>query len=178
MPVYAIIKHDANTFQTVLEKFNLEDFGFFTRSTIKETVKSIVKDISKKLPKDSKIREVREQISDDKKFKIIIQTKGDYRMFIITDGEYNSSVAYKLMSICFERSNFDELIKEYKSWETKDKLRKIEDELEKCHVIVAEGLDQILKRGESLSELVEKSETLSLHSKQLFKTAKKKNSCC
>lgn len=178
MPVFAIIKHNADNFETVQEKFNLESFGFFTRTTIKETIKSITRDVSKKLPRDCKIREIREQISEDKKFKIITQTKGDFRIFIITDGDYNSSVAYKLMGACFEKGNFEELIKEYKNWETKDQIRKIEDELEKCNVIVSEGLSQILKRGESLSDLVEKSETLSLSTKQLFKTAKKKNSCC
>ena len=57
-------------------------------------------------------------------------------------------------------------------------MKKIEKELEKCNVVVAEGLSHILERGEIFSEPVVKSENLSVQTKILFKTAKKKNSCC
>lgn len=178
MPVYAILKQGVSTSEIVQEKFNLEKFGIFTRGTIKDFIKTICRDITKRLPRDNKLREIREKMNEKVDFKIIIQIKRSHRIFVITDGDYNSSVAYKLMDKCFEASSFDDLIKEYKEWEDKDHLKKIEDELEKCNVIILEGLTQILQRGETLSDLVEKSESLSMQTKLLFKTAKKKNSCC
>lgn len=178
MPVYAILKQDVSTAEIVQEKFNLEKFGIFTRGTIKDFIKTICRDITKRLPKDPKLREIREKMNEKENFKIIIQVRRSHRIFVITDGDYNSSVAYKLMEKCFEASSFEELIKEYKEWEDKNQLKKIEDELEKCNVIILEGLTKILQRGETLSDLVEKSENLSIQTKLLFKTAKKKNSCC
>lgn len=178
MPVYAILKQDVNTSEIVQEKFNLERFGIFTRGTIKDFIKSICRDVTKRLPRDTKLREIREKMNEKENFKIIIQIKRLHRIFVITDGNYNSSVAYKLMEKCLDGGNFDDLIKEYKEWEDKDHLKKIEDELEKCNVIILEGLAQVLQRGETLSDLVEKSENLSIQTKLLFKTAKKRNSCC
>lgn len=178
MSVYAIMKQDVFSEKIIKEKFNLEKFSIFTAGTVKDFIRSICRDISKKLPKDSELREVREKMNENTQLKIIIQVKADHRIFIITDGDYNSSVAYKLMGKCFETNNYDELIKEYKEWEDKDQLKKIEGELEKCNAIVLEGLSNILERGETLSDLVAKSENLSLQTKILFKTAKKKNSCC
>jgi len=39
-------------------------------------------------------------------------------------------------------------------------------------------IDSVLKRGEDLDKLVEKSGSLSQQSKMFYKTAKKQNSCC
>jgi len=178
MTVYAIIRQDIHTEKIIKEKFNLERFSIFTAGTVKNFIRSICKDISKRLPKDAELREIREKMNQDTNIKIIIQVKAENRIFVITDGDYNSSVAYKLMGKCFESNNYDGLINEYKNWETKDQLKKIEGELEKCNAIVLEGLSNILERGESLSDLVAKSENLSLQTKILFKAAKKKNSCC
>lgn len=179
MPVYAIVKQETNTRNITQEQFSLERFGIFKRGTIKDFIKGMVKDISKSLPKDSQLREVREKFNEKEQFKIIFQMRSVFRVFVITDIDYNSKVAYKLLDKCYEdKANYEDLIKEYRQWEDKDQFKKIEDELEKCNVIVLEGLSQILQRGESLSDLVEKSENLSMQTKILFKTAKKKNSCC
>jgi len=178
MPVYAILKQAVDTKTLVNEQFNLEKFGIFKRGTIKDFIKGIVREISSNLPRDSQMREVRENQSGKEQFKIIFQMRDKARVFVITDIEYDSKVAYRLLDKCFEEQNYEGLIKEYKEWEDKDQFKKIEDELEKCNVIVMEGLSEILQRGETLNDLVEKSEHLSMQTKILFKTAKKRNSCC
>lgn len=178
MPLYALLKQNVDSMEILQEKFNLEKFSIFTRGTIKDFIKGMVKSISKKLTKTQQFVEIRESMNEKEHFKIILQAKGNTRYFIISDGEYNTGIAHKLMIKLFENGSFDILIKEYNNWEDKDKLKKVEDELEKCHVVVMEGLSQVLDRGETLSDLVEKSEHLSMQTKVLFKTAKKKNSCC
>lgn len=178
MPVYAILKQDVISKSIVIEQYNLENFSIFKRSSIKDFIKAMIKEISANLPKDSQLREIREKLTEKEQFKIIFQMRGNFRVFIITDMDYNSKVAYRLLEKCFESTEYAALIKSYKQWEDKDQFKKIEDELDKCNVIVMEGLAQIMQRGETLSDLVEKSENLSMQTKLLFKHAKKKNSCC
>lgn len=160
------------------EQFNLEKFGIFKRGTIKDFIKGIIREISGNLPTDTQVREVREKEEGKEPFKIIFQMRDTTRVFIITDIEYNSKVAYRLLDKCFESSNYESLIKEYKVWEDKDQFKKIEEELERCNVTIMDGLSQLLKRGETLDDLVERSENLSMQTRILFKTAKKRNSCC
>lgn len=178
MPVYAILKQEVASRNVPNEQFSLEKFGIFKRGTIKDFIKGVVREISINLPKDTQLREVREKLSEKEHFKIIFQMRDKFRVFLITDIDYNSKVAYKLLDKCFSSTNYEDLIKEYKQWEDKDQYKKIEDELERCNVIVMEGLSEILQRGETLNDLVERSEHLSMQTKILFKTAKKKNSCC
>lgn len=178
MPLLALIKQSVDSMEILQEKFNLEKYGIFTRGTIRDFIKGMVKGISKKLTKSAQFLEIRESMNEKEHFKIILQARGKIRFFIVTDGNYNTGVASKLMDRLFENESLDILIKEFSTWEDKDNLKKVEDELEKCHVVVMEGLSQVLERGETLADLVEKSEHLSMQTKILFKTAKRKNSCC
>lgn len=179
MPVFSIIKQDISNGTIIQEQFNLEKYGIFQRGTIKDLIKATIRGIASNLPKDGQLREVRERIRKDEQFKIIFQVRNFSRIFVITDIDYDSKIAYRLLEKCFkEGASLEELIKEYKNWEDKDQFKKIEEELEKCNVVVLEGLAQVLKRGETLENLLEKSNHLSLQTKLLFKTAKKKNSCC
>lgn len=178
MPVYAIVKFNTINSTIETEKYSLEDFRFYTRGTIKDIIRAMVKTVSEKSKTKEDLYEIREKLNDRQNIKIFTQKKAVERIVVITDEEYNSVIAQKLVAECFKTSDYEKLISEYKKWEDKDIMRKIEEELEKCNLIVVEGLSQILERGESLSELVEKSENLNAQTKILFKTAKKKNSCC
>jgi len=59
-----------------------------------------------------------------------------------------------------------------------DKLTKIEKDLEEVKQTVTQSMDDLLKRGESLDQLMEKSKDLSSTSVQFYRTAKKNNQCC
>jgi synaptobrevin family protein YKT6 len=59
-----------------------------------------------------------------------------------------------------------------------DKLTKIEKDLEEVKGVVMQSMDDLLKRGESLDKLMEKSKDLSNTSVQFYRTAKKNNQCC
>jgi synaptobrevin family protein YKT6 len=178
MPLFALIKQNTENMEIQKEKFNLSKYGIFTRGTILDFIKGMIKGISHKLSKGTEFVEIKENMNEKEHFKIFFQTREKMRYFIITDGGYNTGVANKLMGKLFNNESFDILIKEFYVWEDQDHLKKIEDELEKCHVVIMDGLAQVLERGETLSDLVAKSEHLSMQTKILFKTAKKKNSCC
>jgi synaptobrevin family protein YKT6 len=59
-----------------------------------------------------------------------------------------------------------------------DKLTKIQKDLDETKVILHQTIDSVLRRGEKLDTLVEKSADLSLASKMFAKQASKTNSCC
>ncbi|KAI5168613.1 synaptobrevin-like protein YKT6 [Pancytospora epiphaga] len=178
MPAYAIIKLDTNDFRITKEKYNLESFSIFARGTIKNVIRVLVREVAERTNRDKKIMEIREKLDDKAEIKVITQKREGTRLVVMVDGKYDSEIARQLLQVAFENEDYDKLIKDYKNWEDKDILKKIEDELNQCNVIVVNGLSQILERGENLSDLVEKSENLSSQTKMLFKTAKKKNSCC
>lgn len=54
----------------------------------------------------------------------------------------------------------------------------IQKELDETKIVLHQTIEQVLRRGEKLDDLVSKSEDLSAQSKQFYKTAKKQNSCC
>ncbi len=59
-----------------------------------------------------------------------------------------------------------------------DKLSKIQKSLDDVKDIMQRNIDDILKRGETLDSLMEKSADLSTVSVQFYKKAKKTNQCC
>ena len=59
-----------------------------------------------------------------------------------------------------------------------DKLTKIQKDLDDIKDIMHKNIDEVLKRGENLDSLMDKSNDLSATSVQFFKKAKKNNACC
>jgi len=59
-----------------------------------------------------------------------------------------------------------------------DKLTKIQRDLDETKVILHQTIDSVLKRGEKLDSLVDKSADLSIASQMFYKQARKTNSCC
>jgi synaptobrevin family protein YKT6 len=55
---------------------------------------------------------------------------------------------------------------------------KIQKDLDEIKEIMHKNIDEILKRGETLDQLVEKSEEMSASSVHFYKQSKKVNSCC
>lgn len=59
-----------------------------------------------------------------------------------------------------------------------DKLSKVQKELDQIKDIMHQNIDQIMKRGETLDSLMEKSSDLSATSVTFYKQAKRNNQCC
>jgi synaptobrevin family protein YKT6 len=59
-----------------------------------------------------------------------------------------------------------------------DKLSVIQKSLDDVKIIMTRNIDDILKRGETLTDLMQKSTDLSEMSLQFHKNAKKTNQCC
>lgn len=59
-----------------------------------------------------------------------------------------------------------------------DKIAKIQKDLDETKIILHQTIDSVLKRGEQIDKLVDKSNDLSLASQMFYKQAKKTNACC
>jgi synaptobrevin family protein YKT6 len=71
-----------------------------------------------------------------------------------------------------------ELLKKWQDPHEADKLMKIEQELFEVKEIVHKNLTDLLKRGEELDSLMEKSKDLNTVSRDFYKKAKKQNQKC
>lgn len=87
--------------------------------------------------------------------------------------------------IVFEQDNGDEQslaledsLKKYQNPKEADKLMKIQKELDDVKDIMTKNIEEVLKRGEKLEDLMDRSKDLSDQSTIFYKQAKKANSCC
>ena len=125
---------------------------------------------------------------------------------VLADDQYPDRVAYMILrklslefSKDFEGKNFaimesklfviseDEnvkweklevYIKKFQDPKEVDKLEKLKGELEEVEKIVHKNMDDLLKRGEDLDKLMEKSKDVSNLSLDFYKNAKKTNKRC
>ena len=116
---------------------------------------------------------------------------------VITDNDYPMRVAFTLLNEALKRFELrafpwqtvdkdvdldfkegGELLTKFQNPEEADKITKITKELEEVKSIVVKSMDDILKRGETLDALMQKSNDLNEVSRQFYRTAKKNNQCC
>lgn len=117
---------------------------------------------------------------------------------LIADQEYPERVAFTFisktlrdlktkfgasLSQCTQDSNLDlpsmtEDFQLYQNPKEADKILKIQRNLEDVKGIMHKNIDEVLRRGETLDSLMQKSDDLSNMSYDFYKTAKKQNQCC
>lgn len=69
-------------------------------------------------------------------------------------------------------------LEKYQDHTQADKLAKIQRDLDETKIVLHQTIEGVLKRGEKLDALVDKSNDLSLASQMFYKQAKKSNNCC
>mmetsp|Transcript_49603 Transcript_49603/g.106199 ORF Transcript_49603/g.106199 Transcript_49603/m.106199 type:complete len:201 (+) Transcript_49603:111-713(+) len=117
---------------------------------------------------------------------------------VLVDAEYPMRVAFSLLSesvrVFLERMagkwedatsdqalscpEVEALFQKFQNPTEADKLTKIEKDLDEVKGTVMQSMEDLLKRGESLDQLMQKSKDLSSTSVQFYRTAKKNNQCC
>ena len=117
--------------------------------------------------------------------------KGEAAVIAVVSEDYPSRVAYSILKEIM--GEFDqcsgrypggksEVIKrgivQYQEPKNADKLLQIQSNLDEAKEIMIMNLEKAIGRGEKLSELAEKSETLSEQSKMFAREAEKMSSCC
>ena len=175
--------------------YYLESFSYFQKSTIREVCTFISREFIKRTFSHSVINPLKHN-------GYICYGKSDNNGLGITcvcDEEYPLHVASQLIDkVCilfyskFTKDNFinikldtqlklpelDNLIVEAQNPSNIDKIIKIKEELEETKTVVIEALDNLLARGESIEDLVQRTNDLSEVSKIYLREAEKMNECC
>lgn len=116
---------------------------------------------------------------------------------VVADEEYPVRVAFSMITDLLNKyTKFDpswneatqdknaepdflkEALEKFQNPKEADKVLKIQQTVDEIKSIMHKNIDDILKRGETLDALMEKSNDLSSTSVAFFKTAKKQNQCC
>ena len=74
--------------------------------------------------------------------------------------------------------NIDEFLKKWQDPSEADSLMKVQKEIFEVKEIMHQNLSDLLKRGETLETLMEKSKDLNAVSVDFYKKAKKQNKTC
>lgn len=173
----------------------LSSFGFFHRGPLKEHIRFHSRLVVNRTPLGR--RSTVEMDQNLGKCHSWVHPQG-IGASVLIDAEYPQRVAFTLLSesvrIFLERMvgkweeaqgdmslncpEVEELFQKFQNPAEADKLTKIEKDLEEVKGTVMQSMDDLLKRGENLDQLMQKSKDLSSTSVQFYRTAKKNNQCC
>lgn len=173
--------------------FNLADYGYFQRSSVKEFLTFALRTLAKRLPPGV------HGIDYEGKLCYCFMLESGLGGIAICDKEYPSRVAVTLLreivnevktgehSATWKTTTVDGGLKikdlettlaEYQDPVKVDKIMKVDKSLTETKEVLTKTIEAVLERGEKLDDLVEKSTELSKTSKAFYKTAKSTNSCC
>ena len=190
-----VYKHNEDNSVELVSCMDLAAWGFFHRGPIKEHIKFHSRLVVSRTPVGR--RQTVEFEQNLGKCHTYVHPQG-VGAAVLVDGEYPSRVAFSLLSesirVFLEKAagkwedkdvDLDLQIPELQGLFAKfqdpteaDKLTKIEKDLEDVKGTVMQSMDDLLKRGENLDNLMQKSKDLSSTSVQFYRTAKKNNQCC
>lgn len=146
-----------------------DDIPFWSRSNVIEITNETVLKISQER------KDIIVNISD---YKCHLCINDLISVAVITDAEYPTKVAIDLCRLVNKSSDLKKLCIEYQDPATVDKILKIQKEIDDIKDIMHVNIEKIIQRGDSIQDLLIKSENLSFSSKAFLKGTKDLNSCC
>ena len=182
-----------NTEPTCLGKAeDVEEFGYFQRSSVREMLTFISRTIVKRTQPGQ-----RQSVEQDQ-YLVHVSNRGGLVAIAVMDKEYPTRAAFSVLGKMSDdyvnrfgdswktvsgddpRGNeaLAAAIKMYQDPHEADKILRIQRELDETKIVLHKTIDSVLARGEKLDNLVDKSTDLSLASQMFYKQAKKQNQCC
>jgi len=175
--------------------FELGNFSFFHKGPIKEHIKFHSRLCANRTP--SRRRQAVEFDQNLGRCHTWVHPAG-IAAAVLVDAEYPQRVACMLISESvrifleaaagqwenvaqdkdFAITAIQELFAKFQNPVEADQLTKIENDLAEVKETVMQSMDELLKRGESLDVLMQKSKDLSSTSVRFHHMAKKNNQCC
>jgi len=194
---FYLLKQNGQTANILASAHQLDFISFFKRPFFKEHLNFGARTaVSRLKPGDKSFIEDKEE-KDVKSF-VDIQKNG-LGVVIVFDREYPEKVIliiakeiinefYKVKTddefidvksdVDWSISALDTMIKKYQDPKEADKLMKLQSQLEEVNQIMTRNLDDILKRGETLDNLMSKSKDVSTVSYNFYKKARETNKKC
>ncbi|KAM0676686.1 palmitoyltransferase [Binucleata daphniae] len=175
--IVSLLKINHSTNKIEQQHFNLSQFNFLTRNSIKELIRHFALEISKAI-NDVNFQEFKQNFDNKKTVWFYVKIIKGYLYMIVTENEYPRMIAYMLIKDMEEnKKNYKELQEEYEDVESKDLLTCVNKQLDETKIVLTRTLEDVVGRGEKLDDLVSKSDNLSTQTKALFNMSKKQNRC-
>lgn len=171
----------------------LSSFGYFQRASVKEMLSFLSKTIVQRTAAGQ-----RQTVKQEDYFCHVHVKDGGIAGVAVTDRDYPTIAAFSVVGKAIEEylqtgdeswrtqteddtqalAVVEAAVAKYQDPVAADKLTKIQKDLDETKVILHQTIDSVLRRGEKLDTLVDKSADLSLASQMFYKQARKTNSCC
>lgn len=175
--LYVILLYDSD--KTLIKStYNLKDFFFLYRTTIQSNIEQLSKDCLPHI-QPSMIYNVKDIVED-----IAIIIYGYYLVdnryiIIITNLYYPRYVTYQLLTtlkICHSL-NVETIFQTYQNPYEVDKLLQLDRELDETKTIILDSVQKLLDRGESIQDIIDRTQVLEDSSKTFLIKSKKLNCC-
>lgn len=176
--LYFIGVYRKNESQAMLVKsaVDLSSFGYFQKTSAEDFLKFTGKTIIERMEGTSRLT-VKENI-----YLCHAYLRSDnLAVTVISDEDYPERAAHTItLKILdeFPQVNCEAYLRRFQDPKEADSMMKLQTELEDTKDILKTTIENLLKRGEKLDDLVAKSDDLSAQSKLFYKTARKTNRCC
>ena len=155
---------------------NLSMFNYFIRNSVQDFMIASAKEIISRSENHS-IVDI--ELNFNKKFYLVGVKNIDTSCFIFTTEENRHTHLITLAKYIIHKELADSIQKNFEYITTELKYVQISKELDDIKYIMIENIDILLKRGENLDDLVERTNHLSDESKIFYiRTKKMNNSCC
>ncbi|XP_072936643.1 synaptobrevin homolog YKT6 [Epargyreus clarus] len=189
----AVLYKGVNNATILKAAYDLQSFSFFQRGSVQEFMTFVSKTIVERTQQASR------QSVKEGEYMLQVYVRADNLAGVfISDHEYPSRVAHTLITKILDEFTarvppnswatanettvdfpvLPQYLAKYQNPQEADALTKIQTDLDETKIILHDTIKAVLERGEKLDDLVAKSDSLSMHSKAFYKTARKTNSCC
>lgn len=178
---------------TLKSAYELGSFSFFQRGSVQEFMAFVSKTITERTQIAA-----RQSVKEGEYMCHVYVRADNLAGVLISDHEYPGRVSHTLITKVLDdfaskhppatwptlneaTSNFPQVnvyLTKYQNPREADAFTKMQNDLDETKIILHNTIEAVLERGEKLDDLVSKSESLSVHSKAFYKTARKTNSCC
>lgn len=189
----AVLYKGVNSATVLKAAYDLQSFSFFQRSSVQEFMTFISKTVVERTQPAA-----RQSVKEGEYMLQVYVRADNLAGVLISDQEYPNRVAHTLITKFLDdftskvppnnwptanESTVDfpvlpQYLAKYQNPKEADALTKIQSDLDETKIILHDTIKAVLERGEKLDDLVEKSDSLTMHSKAFYKTARKTNSCC
>eukprot|EP01097_Dermamoeba_algensis_P001329 TRINITY_DN1505_c0_g1_i2.p1 TRINITY_DN1505_c0_g1~~TRINITY_DN1505_c0_g1_i2.p1 ORF type:complete len:193 (+),score=25.85 TRINITY_DN1505_c0_g1_i2:161-739(+) len=178
---------------TVFHSYELSSFGWLQKGSVQEVLTFVSKEVAKRSNPGE-----RQTVANQEHYAHIIVRPDQLACVVVSDQEYPARVAFSLILSAFDEflkvnpeewkraekdttvsvPPIDKLLLEYQDPSKADKIMQIQKDLDETKGVLIKSIDQLLERGEKLETLAQRSEDLSLSTKQFVSRSKELNSCC
>ncbi|KZS91524.1 snare protein YKT6 [Sistotremastrum niveocremeum HHB9708] len=177
---------------------DLTSFSFYQRRPVGQSLIFLANTVVERTPEGQ-----RQSVQENNYVAHVYNRGGTVQLaaVIITDQEYPVRAAFSVLTKVldeFERSvpqsryapnssssanpiDFPELatyLQKYQDPRQADTILNLQQELDETKIVLHKTIEAVLRRGEKLDDLVERSAILNEQTKTFYKLSKKQNSCC